>query len=351
MRKLTYTIGLIAVLGLLTSGCDSVTDAELSGFSGSSDEPVLAEGKGQGNGQGVLATSETGACEDAGDTGLTALYVNQSIRGGSIDFADHNCDIAVYFDDQAPSNAFVRNLTVIQESGLNDSGTGIRNDGADVTVTNSTIRTDVTGQFVPIKFDNGATGTISRNELTGTHRAGILIRGEDTKARIQGNSIIGSGAKTGGWAENGIQVDQGAIADIQNNTLEGHWWDGESNFGSTAIMLFASDNSRVTNNKLIDNEFSVYIAGDGNSVKGNRTNSEIISESSFEFQAYGILVAGSQNDLSGNGLSAVEGAVGIYVFPGTNGNKLTGNRIRGFEASIIDGGEDTMARGNPSPAS
>ncbi|MEX0995140.1 MAG: right-handed parallel beta-helix repeat-containing protein, partial [Balneolaceae bacterium] len=353
MRKFIVSIGVITVLGLVASGCDSITDSSVTDQRVSSDHPVLAEGFGQGqgnaNGQGVEATTD-GQCEDAGDTGLTAVYVNQSLQGGSIDFADHTCDMAIYFDENAPGNAFVRNVTVIQETGAGGLIMGIWNNGGEVTVSKSTFRTDVAGQYIPIRFENGATGTISDNSLTGTHRSGMVIRGEDTNVRIRGNSIAGSGAKSSGWAENGIQVDQGATASILNNTVEGHWWDGESNWASTGIMLFGSDHSAVTNNKLTDNEFSVIVFGDDNTVKGNRTNSKIISESSFEFRAWGILVAGSNNDLSGNGLTATEGAAGIYIYSSSEGNKLTGNRIRGFEWPIVDGGEDTMARGNPSPA-
>lgn len=91
------------------------------------------------------------------------------------------------------------------------------------------------------------------------------------------------------------------------------------------------------------------MAGDANKVSGNQTSSDIISESSLEFQAYGALVAGSENHLAGNSFSAENGAVGIYIFPGVESNDVTGNRIQGFVSPIVDGGTDSKVRGTPAP--
>src|SRR5690606_29886821 len=130
----------------------------------------------------------------------------------------------------------------------------------------------------------GATGTIRDSVLTGAHRAGIVIRGAGTDVTIAGNTIQGTGAKTSGWAENGIQVDQGATAGINGNLVAGHWWDGPSNFGSTGIYLWSSQ-SQVADNTMIDNEFSIFLVGDDNHVSGNQTSSTIASASVWNFRA------------------------------------------------------------------
>lgn len=256
------------------------------------------------------------------------------------------------FDSNAPKNAYVRNSKIIQETGGAGESTGIWNKGGVVTVTGSEFSTDFSGQYVPIRYDDGATGTISSNKLSGTHRTGILLRGNGTDATVRGNSVAGSGAKSSKWAENGIQVDQGAVASIVNNEITGHWWDGESYYASTGLILFAS-NSKVNNNTFHNNEYSMYIGGDDNSGKGNRTSSDIVSQSSFEFKAYGALIAGQSNHFAGNSFSSKEGtgAVGIYVFPNFSNNKVTGNRISGFGTSIVDGGDNSLIKGTPAPPS
>ncbi|SHF97052.1 parallel beta-helix repeat (two copies) [Fodinibius roseus] len=343
-KHFIMSIGIFTITGFLTLSCDNVTSS--SGSTDNANNIESIAGKANSN----KTTSALSTCKNAGDTGMTAVYVNQSLKDVTIDFDNHNCDMAIYFDENAPRKASVRNTTVIQETGDSGESTGVWNNGADVTVTRSTFITDFSGRFVPIRFDEGAKGTISSNELTGTHRVGILARGTETSVGIKSNSIVGSGAKTSGWAENGIQIDQGAAAEVINNEITGHWWDGESNFGSTALLILGT-NSKVTNNTLHNNEFSIYLVGNDNRVTGNRTSSEIESQSSYNFKAYGALVGGSDNHLAGNNFNSEEstGAIGVYVFPGTSENNITGNRINGFDTFLYDGGDDSMIRGTPAP--
>lgn len=337
MIRLKRILGIAAAAGVLLAGCESVTDSTTA----VADRPNLENDKAKGASSAV-------ACHPAGDTGLTAAYVNESVNNATIDMAELVCNIPIYFDENAPKNATVRNTTIIQESAGGGESTGVWNNGGDVTVTRSTFITDFAGQHLSIRYDDGATGTISDNELSGTHRVGILVRGNGTEVHLKGNTIAGSGAKTSGWAENGIQVDQEAVATIVNNEISGHWWDGESNFGSTGLLLWSND-SRVSNNTFRNNEFSIFIFGSTNRVTANETISDVVSVSSHDFKAYGALLAGSDNHLAGNSFSSADGtgAVGIYIYPGSSSNKVTGNRISGFDHPLVDGGESSMIRGTP----
>jgi parallel beta-helix repeat protein len=324
---------------LLIWSCDSAVDS-----AGTLDESLAVKSKANNN----AVANSLATCQSAGDTGLTAVYVNESVSGATINFSNYSCDIAIYFDENAPKNATVRGVTIIQTTAGGGTSTGIWNEGADVTVTRLTFTTDYSGQHVPIRFDEGASGMITHNELSGTHRTAILLRGDGTNVQVKGNVITGSGAKTSGWAENGIQVDQGATGDITGNKITGHWWDGESNFASTGLMLFGS-NAKATNNTFHNNEFSIYLSGENNKVTGNDTSSDIVSQSSLNFKAYGALVGNTENHLAGNNFRAKEGtgAVGIYIF--ANDSKVTGNRISGFTNPVYDLGSDNMIKGTPAP--
>ena len=342
MDGLVKTYGILVLVGIFLISCKS----EISSSENNRGAETHAT-KANGN----KSAGTLNICEDAGNTGMTAVYVNESVKNAVIDYDNHNCDMAIYFDENAPKNAFVRNTTVIQETGNSGEVYGLWNNGADVIVTKSEFTTVFSGQFLPIRFDEGAQGTISSNKISGTHRVAILVRGADTDVAIKGNVINGSGAKTDNWAENGIQVDQGATAKVMNNEIRGHWWDGESNFASAGLLMFNTANSTVTNNIFNDNEFSLYVSGTDNKVTGNRSTSEIESQSSFEFKAWGILLNGSDNHLAGNKLSSMEGTgeVGIYIYPASSYNKITGNRINGFTVPVIDGGNESMIRGTPAP--
>jgi len=295
---------------------------------------------------GVRSVAASDHCIATGYMGLTANVVNEDLDGG--DTIEVTCDVGAFFDESGSvSGATI--LGTVAEARPKQFGILVVGANVDVRDTNVSVEAAYPHQFVSIAYHEGATGTISGNTISGAHRAGVLIRGAGTDVTVRGNSVIGSGPKTSGWAENGIQVDQGANADIVNNTVSQHWWDGESNFGSTGIMVLV-DGARVTNNVLEDNEFGIYVTGDDAKVTSNQISSSVVSQSSFQFRAWGVLLAGSKSHLAGNRMTALDGAAGIYIFPGADKNRITGNRISGFEEAIVDGGTDTMARGNPTPA-
>ena len=285
--------------------------------------------------------SATQHCLDTG-TGMSANYINEVPD----EHFTVTCDVGIFYNESGVITDASLAGTVADAQSVQ---IGIYVYQADVDVRNSAISVEENypHQFVSIRYDD-ATGTIRGNTLEGAHRAGIVARGDQTDVTIHGNSVIGTGAKTSGWAENGIQVDQGAVATIRNNHVEGHWWDGESNWASSGIMLFDSDKSSAIGNTLVDNEVSFYIIGDDNKLRANRITSSIVSDSSLEFRAWGAIVLGDRNDLAGNRFIETNnnGAVGIYELG--ERNKLTGNQIRGFEEPVLSYGTDALVRGNPS---
>lgn len=347
MKKLPMNLGIFLLAILIAAGCETVTQSNID------DQSALESATESKKRNGNDDAGPPDTCQDAGDTGMTTVYANQSVSGVTIDFSEHDCDLAIYFDENAPKNASVRNVTVVQNTEGIGAVTGLWNNGGDVTVNGSTFDTDFSGQYVPVRFDNGSSGSIERNKIRGSHRTGILVRGEGTSATIRGNTVAGTGRNTTGWAENGIQADQGATVEVTNNEISGHWWDGdgEKPWASTGLLLFEANNSKVANNTLRDNEFAIYLAGSNNRATGNRTSSDIVSQSIHEFKAYGALIAGDENHLAGNTFSSADGtgAVGVWIFPETSVNRLTGNRISGFAFPLYDGGDDSMIRGTPAP--
>lgn len=328
MRKLMKTLGLILIIGVVIAGCDSPTDSVLE------DDLALQTKEG--------ITANLSHCQDTG-AGLTANFINE-VPNSSFDVT---CDIGIYFNEDGIIRGAALNGTV---AGAKSVQYGIYIDGADVDITNTSVAVedDYPHEFLSVVYIDGATGTLSRSNLSGAHRVGLMVRGEATDVTARGNKIVGTGAKTSGWAENGVQVDQGAVISFTNNEVADHWWDGESNWASAGVTLWVVDNNSVTNNTLTDNEFSAYIIGKDNSFTSNRTSSDVVSESTLSFIPWGVIVSGSDNDITGNRLTATDGGAGIYIFGGSEGNKLTGNRISGFEYAIFDDGDDTMEKGNPS---
>lgn len=335
MKNLISYVGIIVVVSFMAVSCDSAIN---SSNNSNSELESIANSTNSNSSASVLS-----ACQSAGTTGKTAVYVNQSVNNATIDFDSHSCDMAIYFDENAPKNAVVRNTTIIQETGNSGEVYGLWNNGGEVTVTRSVFTTDFSGQYIPIRFDEGAQGTISSNELTGTHRSAMVIRGQRTNANIKGNSVIGVGPKKSGWGQNGIQVDERASAKIVNNEIIGHWYE-DSGTASTGLFLFGASYSIAINNTFHNNEVSVVLYGNDNEVKGSQTSSDIFSQSS----AYGAWISGSDNHLAGNSFSSADGTgdIGVLILSGSN-SKVTGNKISGFNTPVIDGGNETLIKGLP----
>lgn len=329
------------------------TTASLVGLAGATPVAAADGPRGSNNGDGAKGARLVNAEESDGT--IVATDDGFVIRGQEV-VVDSGVEYGI---DTAGYSGVVADNRI---SGTSDPGgdqIGISAGGGDVQVERNRIDVpdDYAHQFVGVSFTDGAGGSIRGNEIVGFHRAGILVRGAGTSATVRGNTVSGTGKRTIGWAENGIQVDRGASVRIQNNAVEGHWWDGKSNFASTGISLFGVDESGVVNNTLSDNEFGVYVAGRGNRVNGNDVANSFDSDSTFEFVSWGVLAAGSNNHLAGNRIADTSvdgGGAGIYLLPGASENKLTGNRISGFESNVIDAtdeSDENLIKGNPSPAS
>lgn len=246
--------------------------------------------------------------------------------------------IALYAPgDETVSDVTVQNCSFVDQP----AGVYLDHDGyEDIDILDSTFKIpdSVPGEWLHIMFEGGATGRIEGNDLSGGHRVGILARGDGTDVTIRDNSIIGTGPKTSGWAENGIQIDQGASATVQRNTVVGHWWD-DTDWSSTGILAL-SDNVTIQRNEVVGNDAGIWLSHDRCHVVRN----DIVVEADGDFPGSdGVVVQGDRNRLVNNDITGDSDAFGGILVWGASGTKLINNRIDGFQAEIerIDD-EDTI---------
>ena len=193
---------------------------------------------------------------------LTAAVIDPtSTVTGTVDAA--GCNIGVYFSPGttgAVDNALVENSNYF----------GIVNNGASVSVTNSTVTNigetplngDQHGVGIYFAFEGNSTGTISSNVVSNYQKGGIVVNGVGSAAIISGNQVIGQGA-VNYIAQNGIQVGFGATASITGNTVTGNAYSGTNNASSCGILVFGGwgypyvTDVSVVHNTLTNNDVGI----------------------------------------------------------------------------------------------
>jgi len=183
----------------------------------------------------VPTCTPTGFVRDAID--LTAARINPAgTVSGDVDAT--GCNIGIYYGPA--SHGKVSKATV---HGANYFG--IVNNGGHVDVVNSTIR-DIGevpfngaqhGVAVAFVQETPGSGSITGNRIKNYQKGGIVVRGLGTTAKISDNNLSGLGP-VDFIAQNGIQVSDGAKANVHENTVKGNSYTGDNLASSAGILIF-----------------------------------------------------------------------------------------------------------------
>ena len=138
-------------------------------------------------------------------------------------------------------------------------------------VTSTIEGNQVSGGYIGIIVgpnSSGVTATIAQNQVQDFERDGILaggfaFGGDGVTADITGNTVTGAGpGNSDGWAENGIEVADGATGSIVGNQVNGMIFTGKDN-SSTGIIVFESSGVDVKGNTLLDNQLGIAVETGG----------------------------------------------------------------------------------------
>jgi hypothetical protein len=163
---------------------------------------------------------------------------------------------------------------------------------------------------------------------------GITANEVGTEANIKGNAVTGIDSDPYN-AQNGIQVAFGARGTVDNNSVINHIYSGGD--AATNIIIYASDNVKVTNNNLGNAQINTYVFGNraevtnntifqtrlydgialiGNLNKGN--NNRI-----FNSDESAVYVLGDRNEAKGNTIN--ETPVGVLIDSASTNTNTDGN--------------------------
>lgn len=125
--------------------------------------------------------------------------------------------------------------------------------------------------------------TITGSTVSGYQKNGITVDGPGSSASISDDTITGAGP-TETIAQNGIQVSDGAAAQVERSTVRGNQYTGGGATSSTGILLYGGcgaplvKNVIVAGNALINNDIGVAASNSEPNctvASGTRTDDEI----------------------------------------------------------------------------
>ncbi len=185
--------------------------------------------------------------------------------------------------------------------------------------------------------------------ITNYQLAGIVVSNVGSRGWVFNNHISGGPASNAAGLA-GVEVVDGAVANIQNNCISGdtNGADGSGvllyNAGVQRLPDYDSDPNdffitTVRNNTISNNDYGVVVSQVANSLSGQPASANIVGNRIFDNTFVGIELANSSNvvvagnQLWGNG-SQNAGDGGIYLFQSTN-NFVIANRSDGNNGSGI----------------
>jgi hypothetical protein len=169
------------------------------------------------------------------------------------------CQIGVYFDKSG-------SVTNADISGATHYGV-FADKGAAVDVTGSHIHQIGDSPFSgnqngrAVFYANGATGTVSGNQIYGYQKNGVVATGDKTAVQVLNNTVTGRGHLTT-IAQNGVVIVSGATALIKGNSISGNWYTPTS-YTSYGLLLINATGVKQQSNSFLDNESNLGNFGRG----------------------------------------------------------------------------------------
>ena len=160
--------------------------------------------------------------------------------------------------------------------------------------------------------------TIHDNKVTNYGKAGIVVDGANYSADVDRNTIVGIGT-TAAIAQDGIQVGDGANADIERNDVSGNRYTGTGFNAAGILLLGAGSKTEVEDNRTHANQEGIFVYQSKGIEVGNNV--------SYKNTADGITIVDSANTDVHCDQTFKNGGDGISVYGGDPAHPSTGNLI------------------------
>ena len=115
-------------------------------------------------------------------------------------------------------------------------------------------------------YANGATGTVSGNDIYDYQKNGVVATGDKTAVQVLNNTVTGRGHLST-IAQNGVVILDKATALIKGNSISGNWYT-PTTYTSYGLLLIDAKGVKQQANSFLDNEANLGNFGRG----GGNTN-------------------------------------------------------------------------------
>lgn len=222
-------------------------------------------------------------------------------------------------------------------------------------------------------FDSPASasgsGEAENNTVFGYQQVGIEVIGSGSNAEVERNIVRGPGTAGAANAPIGIQVSDGARAEVSGNVVSNNL--GNSSNEGVGILVFQTSRVQVRNNTVFGNDEGILLASfDGphvtqTTVDGNRSfqntfngiglvnaDNNTIRNNDVSFNGFDGINVGSEptdplagtatGNLIQNNTAKLNGRAGIFLEADATGNRVIGNRLFNNNTDQLATGADAV---------
>lgn len=243
---------------------------------------------------------------------------------------------------------------------IDSGGSAVIEDNHITNIREDPLSSDQTGVAILVgRSSEGTIGSaeIEHNVIDNYQKGGIVVSNAGSSAVIEHNKITGAGP-TAVIAQNGIQVDDGAKAEIEHNDISGNVYTPQTVVG-TGILLVNPGHVVVEHNSAEGNDVGIYAVGaTGAVISHNDASNNTYDGIDLDGTTGAVVEHNRTSDNGNDGIALFDNAMnnvvdhnqsgknghdGISVEAGSTGNKFTHNQL--LNNAVFDAEDNTTGTG------
>ncbi len=186
---------------------------------------------------------------------------------------------------------------------------------------------------------NAANMTIHANTISDVQKGAIVVTnyygGTAVNAVVNNNSVAGNGPISY-IAQNGIQVSNGATAQVDANDVSGYDYT-PSTWAAIGILVYGAGPVSVTNNNVHNNMEGLFVQSSDNATVTGNTFTSTRDTAIFTYLSNG-------GTYTANTLTGQAGSTGMYLYDASTNNTVSSNAFRFNDNGVF---VDYTAAGKP----